>query len=141
VTEIREILRRLQLGEQARRIARDLEDVTVRRGELVTLHVRLRGGTATTLTVPRPLMAWERRRTSPTVLTTIDALLTDHTDAEVAALLNAQGLTTGASSSLAIASSGSAPPRACRVFATACARPTYSPPRNSPRPSASAMTR
>lgn len=30
------------------------------------------------------------------MLTTIDALLTDHTDAEVAALLNAQGFTTGA---------------------------------------------
>ena len=73
-----------------------LEDVTVRRGDQVTLHVRFRGGTATTLTVPRPLTAWERRRTSPAVLTTIDALLTDHTDAEVAALLNTQALTTGA---------------------------------------------
>jgi len=84
-----------------------LEDVTVRRGDQVTLHVRFRGGTATTLTVPRSLTAWERRWTLPAVLTTIDALLADHTDAEVVALLNAQGLAPGpASSSLAIASSG-----------------------------------
>jgi DNA-binding transcriptional regulator YiaG len=73
-----------------------LEDVTLLRGEQVTLHVRFRGGTATTLTVPRPLTAWERRRTPPEVLTTIDELLAEHTDAEVAAILNAQGLTTGA---------------------------------------------
>ena len=82
--------------ERKRMAALLLEDVTVCRGDQVTLHVRFRGGTATTLTVPRPLTAWERRRTSPVVLTTLDALLTDHTDAEVAALLNAQGLTTGA---------------------------------------------
>jgi DNA invertase Pin-like site-specific DNA recombinase len=82
--------------ERKRMAALLLEDVTVRRGDQVTLHVRFRGGTATTLTVPRPLTAWERRRTSPAVLSMIDALLTDHTDAEVAALLNAQGLTTGA---------------------------------------------
>ena len=73
-----------------------LEDVTVLRGAHVTLHVRFRGGTITTLTVPRPLTAWERRRTAPEVLTRIDTLLSDHTDAEVAALLNAQSLTTGA---------------------------------------------
>jgi hypothetical protein len=56
-----------------------LEDVTLLRGEQVTLHVRFRGGTATTLTVPRPLTAWERRRTPPEVLTTIDGLLAEQT--------------------------------------------------------------
>jgi hypothetical protein len=82
--------------ERKRMAALLLEDVTVRRGDQVSLHVRFRGGTATTLTVPRPLTAWERRQTSSEVLITIDALLAEHTDAEVAALLNAQGLTTGA---------------------------------------------
>jgi hypothetical protein len=95
--------------ERKRIAALLLEDVTVLRGEPVTLHVRFRGGSATTLTVPRPLTAWERRRTPRAVL---DGLLAEHTDAEVAAILNAQGLTTGAGQAFTpTASSGSAPPR------------------------------
>jgi hypothetical protein len=40
--------------ERKRMAALLLEDVKLLRGEQITLHVRFRGGTATTLTVPRP---------------------------------------------------------------------------------------
>jgi hypothetical protein len=82
--------------ERKRMAALLLEDVTLLRGEQVTLHVRFKGGTVTTLTLPRPLRAWEARRTSPDVVTQVEALLAEHTDAETAAILNARGQRTGA---------------------------------------------
>ena len=74
-----------------------LEDVTFLKDEQLTVHVRFRGGTTTTLTLPRPRNAWQRRTTRPEALEALAELLDQHqTDAEVATILNAQGLTTGA---------------------------------------------
>jgi DNA invertase Pin-like site-specific DNA recombinase len=64
-----------------------LEDVTLRRGDDVVAQVRFRGGATETLTLPPP----PGRRTDPAVVAAIDRLLDDHTDAEVAGLLNAAG--------------------------------------------------
>jgi len=58
--------------------------------------VRFRGGATTTLTLPLPLNAWQGRKTTDYVLAQIDELLNHHTDGQVAALLNEQGLKTGA---------------------------------------------
>jgi hypothetical protein len=65
--------------------------VTLRKGDQLVVQVRFRGGTTETLTLPRPLSAAQGRRTDPALVATIDRLLDDQTDAEVAATLNAAG--------------------------------------------------
>ena len=99
-----------------------LEDVTLLRREQLTLHVRFRGGTTTTLTLPLPQNAWQRRTTRPEVLAALDALLDQHTDAEVATVLNERGMRTGAG----IAFSAHRvkwlrAAKACRVSGSGCA--------------------
>ena len=68
-----------------------LEDVTLRKGDELVVQVRFRGGASETLALPRPLSAAQGRRTAPELVAEIDRLLDDHTDAEVAAALNAGG--------------------------------------------------
>jgi len=81
---------------ERKRIARLLiEDVTLTRTEQIHLHVRLRGGQTTSLTIPTPLNAWQARQTHPDTLALLDRLLDDHTDAETAKQLNAAGHRTG----------------------------------------------
>ncbi len=50
--------------ERKRMLALLVEDVTLLKQRQVTAHVRFRGGATTTLTLPRPLTAWELRATS-----------------------------------------------------------------------------
>lgn len=79
--------------ERKRMVRLLVEDVTLLKGEeSYTAHVRLKGGATRTLTVPRPPRSWEIRRTNPIVLEAIRTLAPEHTDAEVAALLNGRGL-------------------------------------------------
>ena len=47
--------------ERKRMLALLVEDVTLLKQRQVTAHVRFRGGATTTLTLPRPLTAWELR--------------------------------------------------------------------------------
>ena len=82
--------------ERKRMLALLVEDVTLLKQRQVTAHVRFRGGATTTLTLPRPLTAWELRTTSAEARQQMNALLDDYTDAQVAAILNEQGLRTGA---------------------------------------------
>jgi DNA invertase Pin-like site-specific DNA recombinase len=73
-----------------------LTDVTVTRtSDTITAHVRLAGGQHHTLTLPVPKSAWEQRQTAPDVVAEIDELLDHHTHAEIAAILNDQGRTSG----------------------------------------------
>jgi DNA invertase Pin-like site-specific DNA recombinase len=73
-----------------------LTDVTVTRtSDTITAHVRLRGGQHHTLSLPAPKPGWAIRQTPPGVLTAIDDLLNTHTSAEIAAILNHRGLTSG----------------------------------------------
>lgn len=81
--------------ERKRMVRLLIEDVTLSKGPQVTAHVRFRGGSTTTLTVPRALSAWELRQTNPEVVAEIDKLLDDHTDARIAAILNQRGYETG----------------------------------------------
>jgi DNA invertase Pin-like site-specific DNA recombinase len=77
--------------ERKRAIRLLVEDVTILKGDKVTMHVRFRGGTFTTITTPRTLSAWEIRKTPEAILTEIDQLLDEHTDGEIANILNEQG--------------------------------------------------
>ena len=81
---------------ERKRIARLLiADVTFNRAQNIQLHVRFHGGQSTSLTIPIPLASWQQRQTSPETIKTLDRLLDDHTDAEVAARLDQHGHRTG----------------------------------------------
>jgi hypothetical protein len=73
-----------------------IEDVTLVKRDEITAHVRFRGGASTTITLPLPLNAWQGRTTQPHVVAQVDELLQEHTDSEVARLLNERSLETGA---------------------------------------------
>ena len=79
-------------AQERKRIARlVLEDVTVRKEEMIVAHVRFKGGATRTLRVPLPVPLMQSRLTSPETLAEIDRLLADYTDAGVAEQLNAGG--------------------------------------------------
>ena len=88
------------LRERKRLVRLLIEDVTLVRGaEDVTVQIRFRGGATRTLTLPRPLPATKLRKTGPTVIQELDALLELHTDKEAADILNRAGLRPAVSAS------------------------------------------
>jgi len=72
-----------------------LEDVTLLQNEEITAHVRFKGGITKTLTLPRPLNAWQVRKTPAEVVSEIDQLLDHHTYPQIAAILNEHGTRSG----------------------------------------------
>ena len=81
---------------ERKRMARLLiADVTLLKAAEITAQVRFHGGATHTLRLPLSKPAWLRRQTSPRVVTAIDTLLDDYTDAETAEQLNDQGFTAG----------------------------------------------
>ena len=82
--------------ERKRMLALLIEDVTLTKQRQITVAVRFRAGATRTLTLPRPLTAYQLRATHPDVRQQIDALLGEYTDAQVAHILNERGLRTGA---------------------------------------------
>jgi DNA invertase Pin-like site-specific DNA recombinase len=81
--------------ERKRMVRLLIEDVTLCDEEEVSVHVRFNGGTVTTLNLPRPKTAAELYTTSPEVVAAIDRLLDEHTDLEIAQILNTQEMLTG----------------------------------------------
>ncbi len=81
--------------ERKRMVRLLLDDVTLVRTDELVAHVRFRGGAVRTLRLPLPRSAPDLRRTDPAVITEIDRLLDDQTDAQVAELLNARGVRPG----------------------------------------------
>jgi DNA invertase Pin-like site-specific DNA recombinase len=81
--------------ERKRMVRLLLEDVTLLRGEQITLHLRFRGGASQTLVLPLPQTSWQRWTTSPEVVIEIDRLLDHHTHQEIADLLNQHGFRSG----------------------------------------------
>lgn len=75
-----------------------IKDVTLsRQDQVIQLAIRWQTNACTTLEVARPLRSSEVRRTVPAVIDRIRALAPAHTDAQIAAQLNAEGLRPGAS--------------------------------------------
>jgi hypothetical protein len=83
--------------ERKRMVRLLLDDVTLARQPAggIAVHVRFKSGQTTSLTVPAPLAAPDLRRTPPPVITAIDTLLDQHTDAGVADALNQAGTLSG----------------------------------------------
>ena len=72
-----------------------LEDVTLIKSHEITMKVRFRGGATQTLTLPAPVKVWQACMASPEMVQMIDNLLNEHTDEQVADILNERGLHTG----------------------------------------------
>jgi len=84
------------MRERKRVIRLLVADTTLARTDTgITVHIRLKGGQDHTLTLPLPLTSWQIRQTPTEVVTAIDTLLNEHTDAQIAAALTRQGLTSG----------------------------------------------
>jgi DNA invertase Pin-like site-specific DNA recombinase len=81
--------------ERKRMVRLLLEDVTLLRGQQITLHLRFRGGAGKTLVLPPPQRSWESWMTSSDVIAEIDRLLDHHTHQEISSFLNERGLRSG----------------------------------------------
>lgn len=81
---------------ERKRMARLLiADVSLLKEAQITAQVRFNGGATHTLHLPLPKPAWLLRQTPSTVVAEIDRLLEEHTDGEIADLLNNRGLLSG----------------------------------------------
>ena len=72
-----------------------IEDVTLTKDKIININIRFRGGMTKILTLPVPLKSWEKWKTPPQVIKEVDRLLDNHTNREIAAILNLQGLRSG----------------------------------------------
>ncbi len=74
--------------ERKRMVRLMIEDVTLSKQEAITVQVRFKGGATRTLAVALPL----GRETNPALIHEIDHLLDEHTDQQIADILNERGL-------------------------------------------------
>ena len=81
--------------ERKRLVRLLVTDVTLVRAEQITAHVRLTGGQEHTPARPVPLASWQIRQTPSEVLASIDELLDDHTDGQIAKILTDRGHLSG----------------------------------------------
>jgi len=81
--------------EKKRMVRLLLEDVTLIKRDQILVQVRFKGGVVHSLTLPLPLGAPELRKTDAAVVREVDRLLNDHTETEIAAMLNERGLRSG----------------------------------------------
>jgi len=72
-----------------------LEDVTLIKSHEITIQVRFRGGATQTLTIPAPLKSWQTWMTPLERVQMVDNLLNEHTDEQVAVILNDRDLHPG----------------------------------------------
>jgi DNA invertase Pin-like site-specific DNA recombinase len=81
--------------ERKRMVRLLIEDVTLTKGEKIDVGIRFRGGTTRSLTLPLAKTSWQLRQTSSQVIAEIDNLLDDYTEAQIASILNEQGVVSG----------------------------------------------
>src|SRR5262245_45269488 len=82
---------RVPATERKRILRLLVEDVTLIKGEKITAHVRLTGGSARTLVLERPKPIAQIRKFKPELVAEIDELLDHHCDREIADILNDRG--------------------------------------------------
>ena len=82
--------------ERKRMVRLLIADVTLLKGLDLRAQVRFNGGATQTLHVPLPLRSWMVIQTPPAVVAEIDRLFNEHTAGEIAALLNRNGVASGA---------------------------------------------
>jgi hypothetical protein len=81
--------------ESKRMVRLLVEDVTLVRGERISVHVRFKGGATRMISVIPSPGAPECRKTKPAVIQEIDRLLDDYAEEEIAPMLNAEGFRSG----------------------------------------------
>lgn len=81
--------------ERKRMVRLMVEDVTLVKGDRISMHVRFKGGATKTLAVVPSPSAPVCRKTKPAVIQEIDRLLDDYTEEEIAPILNANGFRSG----------------------------------------------
>jgi hypothetical protein len=81
--------------ERKRMVRLLLADVTLVRGDRITVHIRFNGGATKSLELPRPLTAWELRTTPAEIVTEIDRLTDQYTDKKIVQILNERGALSG----------------------------------------------
>ena len=84
------------MRERKRLIRLLITDVTlIKTSDGITVHVRWRGGQDHSMTLPRPLNAWQERQTPQATINLIDQLLDEHTYRQVTGILTQRGITSG----------------------------------------------
>ncbi len=68
-----------------------LSDVTLRRDQEIIAQLCFRGGALRELRLAPPKTAWELKKTKPEIIAEIDRLSDQHTEGEIAAILNERG--------------------------------------------------
>jgi len=87
--------------ERKRLVRLMVEDVTLLRvKQMVTVHVRLRGGATRTLQVRLRRSGFLEHEADPALIAELDRLLNDHEDVEIATILNGRGFRSGTGRSL-----------------------------------------
>lgn len=82
---------RVDFRERKRIVRLLLDDVTLIKAQNITAHVRLSGGATRTLELERPLPIAQLRKFKPELVATVDRLLDQHCDREIADILNRDG--------------------------------------------------
>jgi len=72
-----------------------IADVTLLKSSNVRAQLRFKGGATHTFMLQLPKSAWMLRQTPEAVVTEINRLLDDHTEGEIADLLNSKGMISG----------------------------------------------
>ena len=81
--------------ERKRMVRLLIEDVTLSKDDDIKIQIRFKGGATETHHLPLPQSAWVERKHSPEAIQAIDELLDEHTDSEVARILNERGMHSG----------------------------------------------
>jgi DNA invertase Pin-like site-specific DNA recombinase len=82
---------RVDFRDRKRIVRLLIDDVTLSKAQTITAHVRLPGGATRTLVLERPLPIAQIRKFKPELVVTVDQLLDQHCDREIADILNRDG--------------------------------------------------